>query len=1189
MSQQRNAEVERLFSELIDLEPAARAIRLRELALAPTLSDEIASLLAADQRAGDFLGLRRATSDRERGHREPGRLIAARYRLERHLDSGAMGDVYLAWDQQLERSVALKFLRTSTEIDLSGHPRFFAEARAAARLDHPNVATVHDIGATDGRELFIAMAYYPGETLRDRIARGPLSTSDALRIAGQIAAALSAAHAAGVIHCDVKPANVLFDAEEVVKLADFGVAKLLTDHESTSTGTSVGTVAYMSPEQARGDTVDSRTDLWSLGVVLYEMIAGRRPFVGENLGAVLQALMNNQPMPFAIGDAQPNSATHTFITTLLATLLAKDPAQRPSSATVVCNALLQFAEGDDALSTAPSVVAGTLPYAVTSFIGRERELDLALRLLQETRLLTLTGPGGIGKTRLALQLAADRRASYPGGTWFVPLAEISDPDLVPSMIAQALALRDLGGALLSDRVIAALRNRHVLLIMDNFEHVLDGGKFVAALLAACPGVSVVVTSRTPLAVQGEQELPVPRLTTPAHSDADAGDTEAVRLFVQRARAVRPNFELTPETLGTVAEICRRLDGLPLALELAAARAKLLSPRAMLARLEHRFDLLRADTHDRPLRHSTMRDVIDWSYALLTDTERALFGQLAVFAGGVSVEAAEAIAPTDQNRAESTFAVLDVLGSLCNKSLLQNEEQPDGEPRFTMLETVREFSLDRLRATGGEAAARSAHRAYYLSLAEGASAQLRGPAQTAWFDRLESEYANCRIALEDALNDAVAGSDSGLADAARLAVSLHRLWFTRGPLLEGVDYLRRIIAAADTAAHNPLVPGLATRLRAQLLTGAAQLANTRSIFPEARDLFARSLALHRKAGDRTGIATTLNNLAWTEWLIGDLTAGEEMSTSAMAMHRELGDELGISLSLNNLAWIAMERGQYSRAEDLFTKVLASHGERGDRRSIAFSTGFLGLIVARRGDFARAITLHQLAIEMLEPVADRGYRMLCFVRLAVARHAAGEPGDHAGLIETRYLAELRDEGRLWPIAFALTELGAILRDNGELARARDTLIEALEVRRQTGALQGVAEARLVLGSVYHREGDRARAADLLAQALGEARDFGSVPIVIDCIEAIAALSLDNNRPDHAAQLFAAAAHARDAMGAPFAPRYGPEREQLRRVLAKALGDKLVACALAQGTVMTVHEATAIALGAAGALRKAHTAPP
>jgi non-specific serine/threonine protein kinase len=1171
VSQELTTEVQRLFDELIALPPAARESRFRELGVPAAVSVEVTSLLGAAERAGDFLGLLSESPSVDQAAHQPGNVVAGRYRLERELGRGAMGIVYLAHDRQLDRPVALKFLQTSRSSEPAAVQRFVTEARAAARLDHPNVATVHDIVLLDDGQLFIAMAYCSGETLRERIASGPLDPPDALRIGAQIASGLAAAHAAGVVHRDVKPANVLFDADGVVRLTDFGVAKLLTDHEATSPGITVGTVAYMSPEQTRGEPVDSHTDLWALGVVLYEMFAGRRPFVGDSVGALLRAVLDDDPAPL------PDDARISFaMRRLIDSLLAKDPLQRPASAAAVGGILAQVIAGGDAalIATRPDIFPGALPHDVTRFIGREREIDVARNLLETTRLLTLTGPGGTGKTRLAMQLARSLGDDYPDGVWFVALADIADPDLVSTLTAQALGLRDLGGGKLNSRVAAALQDRCVLLVLDNFEHVLGARSFVSDLLAGCPDLTVMVTSRTPLAIQGEQELPVPPLTTPVTDDRDPMESEAVQLFVQRARAVRPDFALDKETIESVAEICRRLDGLPLALELAAARAKLLSPRAMLSRLEHRLDLLRGDATDRPSRHGTMRDVIDWSYVLLTDAERTLFDQLAVFAGGISVEAAEAVSASPTQRFDSALAVLDVLGSLCNKSLLRHEDQADGEPRFMMLETVREFGLDRLRDNGDEIQARRAHRAYYLSLAERAAAQLRGPTQAAWLDRLDTEYANCRIALDSALADAAAGAGSGLSDATRLALALHRFWFTRGPLLEGVEYLRRTIALADAAERESSASALDARLYAKLLTGAAQLANTRSIFPEARDLLERSLDLQRKVNDLPGVATTLNNLGWTVWIIGDLSRGEELSTTAMAMHRASGDELGVTLSLNNLAWIAMERGQYQRAEELFAQVVESHRRRGDRRTMAFSMGWVGVLATRRGDYARAIALHEEAIEMLEPVAERAYRSLSFVRLAAARHAAGLPGDHAAAIELTYLPPLWDEGRLWPIAYALTELGAMLRDEGATPRARARLLEALEVRQRTGALHGVAEARQLLGSVYTREGDLARAAESLTQALREATTFGAIPTVVDCIESVGVLLHACDRVERAAVLFGAADAARMALGAYRAARYRIEDQLLRARVEAELGEENLSRALIAGSAQSIDDARNLA---------------
>ncbi|MDQ6736802.1 MAG: protein kinase, partial [Gemmatimonadota bacterium] len=1150
----------------IELDRDQRAARLSSTAPDPEIAAEVASLLAASDRAGDFLGLL-ALSETVEPSYSSGDVVASRYRIEKLIGSGAMGDVYFAWDQQLERSVALKFVRASGPSREPDRAQLMAEARSAARLNHRNVATIHDIGSTGEDELFIAMAYYPGATLRDRIADAAIPEFEALSIAAQIASALAAAHAAGIVHRDVKPANVLFDQDGVIKLTDFGIAQLLTDtgespvHSGTGAGSGAGTVAYMSPEQARAEPLDGRTDLWSLGVLLYEMLTGERPST--------RALSAGPFTQLPAGDTQFSAPVRSVVASLLTVAVEK----RAQSAAAVSRTLTQLATSmkPDAEPDGRTPGSARLPHPLTSFVGRAAETADARDLLQNNRLLTLTGPGGTGKTRFALHLAELMRDNFDDGVLFVPLAEISTPDLVPSVIAQSLGIRDLGGESLGDRVIASLQGRHLLLVLDNFEHVLDSGRFVARLLAAAPRLTVIATSRAPLGVQGEQELPVPPLQVPESRDSAAENSESVELFVQRARAVRPDFALSDDTREIVAEICRRLDGLPLALELAAARAKLLSPRAMLSRLEHRFELLRGDTRDRPARHVTMRDVIDWSYVLLTDAERGLFESLSVFAGGISLEAADAIAATRRVTDASASEVLDVLASLCNKSLLRHEELPDGEPRFVMLETMREFGLERLRSTGDETSARRAQRSYFLAFAERASVELRGPRQAEWFDRLEREYANCRLALDSGLNDGPAE----VTDAARIAVALQRLWFTRGPLLEGVDYLRRIIAASDAAGYEDGDTAPDSALRARLLSAAAQLANTRSVFPESRDLFQRALALYQGIGDRAGVATTLNNLAWTVWIIGDLTRGETLSQSAMDMHRDSGNELGVTLSLNNLAWIAMERGDYERAEQHFEHVISSHHARGDERATAFATSWLGTLVARRGDIRRAIALQEQAIRMLEPVADSGFRMLCRVRLVDAMHAAFEPGAHAAEIENVCLPSLRSEGgRLWPIAVALTTLGTILCDDGELSRARGTLVRALEIRRQTGALHGVAEARLALGAVYHMEGNRAVAADTLAHALRDAQRFGAVPIQIECMEAIASIAAGERRAVLAAQLLSFADAARSGMGAPRSPRLQLQHDRVLERIRASADEHELDLAIRAGTNLRLSEASDLA---------------
>jgi non-specific serine/threonine protein kinase len=973
-----------LFDELVQLSAARRAARLAALEDgSPALARELRALLAADDEAGDFLGVLApapraagvpdASADAPPdGSPAPGARLGP-YRIVRRLGSGGMATVWLAHDERLDRPVALKLLHPGAGDGAGAMNRFVAEARAAGGLDHPHVAAVHDIGETrDGRR-YIVMAYCEGGSLAERLRAGPLAPDDAMRVASQLAAALEAAHARGIVHRDVKPANVLFDAAGAVRLADFGIAKV-AERDATRSGVVLGTVAYLAPEQLAGERVDHRVDLWALGVTLYEMLAGRRPFAGESHAALLHAILTAEPAPLAANVPPALDA-------LVRALLAKDPGARPASAAEVARALASVR--DDA-PPAPPRAAAPDGVPLTPLVGRERELAQAAALLAHARLLTLTGPGGTGKTRLALELARLVAPRHADGAHVVPLAPVNGAELVPTAVAQSLGLREGGAQHPAEQVARALAGREMLLVLDNFEHVLEAAPFVAALLAAAPRLTVLVTSREPLRVRGEQELPVPPLGVPAAHAADAravGAAEAVRLFVQRARAGRPDFALTDANAADVAAICRRLDGLPLALELAAARVKLFAPRALLARLQQRdqrLDLLRSDARDAEPRHRTLRDVIDWSYGLLAPDEQALFGELAVFVGGFTLEAAAAVAtagPAD---------TLERVASLADKSLLVRREQPDGEPRFDMLETLRAYGLARLHGTPEEAAVRARHARWMGDVAEAIGEETGGPGRGRAIARFHPDLDNALAALAWST-----GPDGDPTDALRIAGGLAIVWHWVGLWEEGRGWAEAAVRAADAAAtargrsddlarplaeRIPLAKALQSALLLAWMLGDphANLAHAARALPIWRSVEADPSADRRtRASAAQWHAYTLELSAFAHHALGQNAEAERNASLAVDAAARSGSRWARGLALG---WRAMLATALGRPDDAARDLADAERELraiGDTWVLSWCNANASAVLLAQGDPAGAARHARAAVATLRAEPDWHY--------------------------------------------------------------------------------------------------------------------------------------------------------------------------------------------------------------------------
>jgi predicted ATPase/class 3 adenylate cyclase/Tfp pilus assembly protein PilF len=715
-----------------------------------------------------------------------------------------------------------------------------------------------------------------------------------------------------------------------------------------------------------------------------------------------------------------------------------------------------------------------LPAQVTAFVGREQELADVKQRLEEpgVRLLTLTGPGGTGKTRLALQVAGELVDHYPDGVWFVPLAPIARAGRVASAIAEVLGVRESPGEAIADSLRSFLRTRRLLLVLDNFEHVADAAPLVADLLADDPGLQILVTSRTPLRLSGEQELPIEPLGLPSRQTGlrpeEALTSEAVRLFVDRAQAVRPGFTLTEQNVDAVVAICRRLDGLPLAIELAAARMRLLPPEAILSRLDSRLSLLTGGGRDRPERQQTLRAAIGWSHDLLDTSEQALFRRLAVFSGGWTLEAAEAVVNAV---ADPDIPVIDCLEALHANSLIRlvDADGPEGaaDPRFAMLQTIREFAREQLVASGELDDVSEAHAAYFTAMASAAEPHLTGRDAATWLDRFETEHDNVRAAL------AWLRDQGHAAQAVRLAGALWRFWWLRGHIGEGRDELEAALALDESG------DGAQTSARAAALDGAGVLAETQGDTDRAQALHEQALAISRELDDRFGIARALGNLGVVAFDRRDDDRAVTMLQESLTLARESGSDFLVATALNDLGRVAYEQGDLERAESLYRESLALRRRIGSESDIARALNNLGGVALQMGDFERAATLFGESLELYRTVSDPWGAAGAMINLALAARDQGDTSRATALF-AESLELFRETGDTRNSALALLSLAETerLMANHEASAAHYR--EAIAAFRDVDDPLGVADGLAGLAGVLHLSGQSETAARVLAAA-------------------------------------------------------------------------------------------------------------
>jgi predicted ATPase/DNA-binding SARP family transcriptional activator/Tfp pilus assembly protein PilF len=811
--------------------------------------------------------------------------------------------------------------------------------------------------------------------------------------------------------------------------------------------------------------------------------------------------------------------------------------------------------GTYAVVTAPAVavpvVQGYLPHPLTDLVGREDERIEVATLLRRSRLVTLTGLGGIGKTRLAREVAGAVVGEYADGVWLVALESLNEGRRVIQQVASVLGLKEERGRTPLQRVTEHLRQKRLLLVLDNCEHLLEASaQAVGHLLQECAELRILATSREAMGIADETVWSVPALAVPDIEHLPQGQAalvrvlrgyESVQLFVERARAVRESFALSGGNARLVAQVCCQLEGIPLAIELAAARVRAMSVDQIASRLNDHLGLLTGGSRTAQSRQQTLRATLDWSYDLLTEAERALLKRLSVFAGGWTLEAAEAICCADGAVGIREWAVgktaeapplttahsllpdevLDLLTSLMDKSLVLFEEREPADGRYRLLEMVRQYAAASLQASGESEQVKCKHRDWFVALAEAEEPRLRTAEQELGLRRLETEYENLRSALAWCRAEEN-GAQAGLC----LAGALGRFWAVRGYLTEGRRYLADALGREGAAGRTPE--------RARALNGAGVLAYRQGDYPEARSLYGESLGIKRELGDRQGVAAALNNLGAVAKDQGDYASARVLFEESLAIQRELGDQQGVAGSLSNLGTVAFDQGDDAAARVLYEKALTLNREFDNRVWVAINLANLGILAHRQGDYAAARALFEES-------------------LAIRR----ELGDRHG------------------IAYSLNNLGSAANKQGDPASARILHEESLAIRRELGDRRGIAESLGNLGNVAINQGDYASARILNEESLAIRRELESRLGIAVSLESFANLALKAGSGERAARLWGAASALRESIGSHLPPNEQEDRERDMGAVRAAIGEKALAAMWAEGRALTWEQAVAYAL--------------
>ena len=981
------------------------------------------------------------------------------YQITAKLGEGGMGEVYRATDSRLGREVAIKVLPEAVASDADRLARFELEARTVAGLNHPNIVVLYSI-EDEGDVRFLTMELVEGESLDRHMEPHGLPIARVVELGIAIADALAAAHEKGVVHRDFKPANVMLTRDGRVKVLDFGLAKLEASDAAldmtqaatlasplSAAGQVVGTVPYMAPEQVRGEAVDSRTDVFALGILLYELATGRRPFEGATLGVISTAILRDAPAALASVRADvPTDLEH-----IVARCLEKEPSARFQTALELSHALQhmrQAREGGAAVKLPPA--------PATPLLGREEALDdAAERLRGGARVLSVTGYGGTGKTRFSIELFRRLVPEYQGGAVFVSLASVTAPAEVMPTVAVALDIAEAQGRSALEALSTVIGDRRVLLLLDNLEQVLEAATDIAELVARCPALQIIATSRAPLKISAEHEFALPPLALPGsetRSPEELAESPSVALLVQRAEKVKPGFALTPANAPAIVGICRRLDGLPLALELAAARLRILEPSALLQRLDQALDLLTSGDRDLPLRQRTLRATISWSYSLLDAEEQRLLRHAAVFHEGWTLEAMEQVCYGEEDR----YRALDELDSLVEKGLVR---VVDSGGRYALLETIRAFATEQLHAGGELEAGRDAHADYYLGLAAQVATDMRGPGQCESMVRARGDHANTLAAIHWLTARARQGDAVALEKALLLCGHLNWPWHVAGQHFTARELLDELLGLA---AESPPSRGRALAWLAagmvSTVTGEWErsLSESAAGYEDGQAVSEEEIAAegmmcvgycHLGAGRMEEARTALDEaISLSAGGVSDFVHALSMTLQGMRLFATGDLEAGIAL-------VEQARRIQERLDDC------------EGGGVALS--FLAQMTSAKGDQEQALSLYRDALDLLERV-----------------------GDHP------------------EIARVHCEMGWTALSATDAPGAQDAFRRAVHAYEVVGSPRGIGLALLGLAAV-EAAGDRseravaiAAAARELSERAGVVVDHPMVPGVVDRIEALKA---------------------------------------------------------------------------------------